>query len=54
MMNWKEKKHEIKVAAKIQKSFLPVRQFIIPGFDLALFNIPAPSIGDDYDVIPLN
>ncbi|GAB4315606.1 MAG: hypothetical protein Kow0019_15830 [Methanobacteriaceae archaeon] len=49
------KKHEIKVAGKIQKSFLPDEQFVIPGFDLALFNIPAPSIGGDfYDVIPLN
>jgi len=49
------KKHEIKVASKIQKSFLPDKQLIIPGFDLALFNIHAPTSGGDfYDVIPLN
>ncbi|MDI6644149.1 MAG: LytS/YhcK type 5TM receptor domain-containing protein [Methanobacteriaceae archaeon] len=48
------KKHEIKVASKIQRSFLPSKELFIPGFDLALFNIPASDRGGDfYDVIPL-
>lgn len=49
------KKHELKVANKIQKSFLPDELPSIPGFDLATLNIPAQEVGSDfYDFIPLS
>lgn len=49
------KKHELKVANKIQKSFLPDKIPPIPGFDLAALNIPAQEVGSDfYDFISLS
>ncbi len=49
------KKHELLVANKIQKSFLPDKLIKIPGFDLAALNIPAHEMGSDfYDFIPLS
>jgi len=49
------KKHELKVASKIQKSFLPEKLPVIPGFDVAALNIPAHEVGGDfYDFIPIS
>lgn len=49
------KKHELQVANKIQKSFLPDKLPDIPGFDIAALNIPADDVGSDfYDFIPLS
>ena len=49
------KKHELKVANKIQKSFLPDKLPVIPGFDFATLNIPTNDVGGDfYDFIPLS
>jgi len=49
------KKHELKVANKIQKSFLPEKLPVIPGFDVAALNIPAHEVGGDfYDFIPIS
>ncbi|MGC9516165.1 MAG: PP2C family protein-serine/threonine phosphatase [Methanomicrobiales archaeon] len=49
------KKHEIKVANKIQKSFLPDKIPEIPGFELAALNLHAKDVrGDFYDVIPIS
>jgi sigma-B regulation protein RsbU (phosphoserine phosphatase) len=49
------KKHELEVANKIQKSFLPEQLPVIPGFSVAAFNMPAHEEGGDfYDFIPLS
>lgn len=49
------KKHELEVADKIQKSFLPEKLPEIPGFSIAALNIPAHEVGSDfYDFIPLS
>lgn len=48
------KRHELKVANKIQKSFLPDEIPVIPGFDIAALNIPTNEVGSDfYDFIQL-
>jgi len=49
------KKHELKVASKIQKSFLPEELPSLPGFSVAALNIPAHEVGGDfYDFIPIS
>ena len=49
------KKHELNVANKIQKSFLPQKLPEIPGFDVASLNMYAHDIGGDfYDLIPIS
>jgi len=49
------KKHELNVASKIQKSFLPEELPSIPGFKVAALNIPAHEVGGDfYDFIPIS
>jgi phosphoserine phosphatase RsbU/P len=49
------KKHELDVANKIQKSFLPEKLPEIPGFQVSALNLPAHEIGSDfYDFIPLS
>jgi phosphoserine phosphatase RsbU/P len=49
------KKHELKVANKIQKSFLPDELPSIPGFNFAALNIPAHEVGGDfYDFVPIS
>lgn len=48
-------KHELEVANKIQKSFLPDELPDIPGFEAAALNIPAREVsGDFYDFIPIS
>lgn len=48
------KRHELKVANKIQKSFLPDEIPVVPGFDIAALNIPTNEVGSDfYDFIQL-
>lgn len=49
------KKHELQVANKIQKTFLPDKLPIVPGLDIAAINIPSQELGSDfYDFIPLS
>ncbi|KAF5052445.1 5TMR of 5TMR-LYT [anaerobic digester metagenome] len=49
------KKHELNVASKIQKSFLPEELPPIPGFQVAALNIPAHEVGGDfYDFITIS
>ncbi|WP_236951085.1 LytS/YhcK type 5TM receptor domain-containing protein [Methanobacterium subterraneum] len=49
------KKHELNVASKIQKTFLPEELPSIPGFQVAALNIPAHEVGGDfYDFIPIS
>lgn len=50
-----EKKYELKIAYKIQKSFLPDSIPEIKGFQLSALNIPAKEVGGDfYDFIPIS
>lgn len=49
------KKHELQVANKIQRSFLPHNMPVIPGFDLDVFYSPAYEMGGDfYDIRPIS
>lgn len=49
------KKHELKVASKIQKSFLTEELPSIPGFSVAALNIPAREVGGDfYDFVSIS
>lgn len=49
------KKHELNVASKIQKSFLPEELPELQGFKVAALNIPAHEVGGDfYDFIPIS
>jgi len=49
------KKHELEVANKIQKTFLPSELPDIPGYDIAALNIPSQELGSDfYDFIQLS
>ena len=49
------KKHELKVASKIQKSFLPEELPSVPGFSVAALNIPAHEVGGDfYDFVSIS
>jgi phosphoserine phosphatase RsbU/P len=49
------KKHELNVASKIQKSFLPEELPYIPGFSVAALNIPAREVGGDfYDFVSIS
>jgi len=48
------KKNELKVAQKIQQTFLPDTIPLLNDFDIAAFNIPAKEVGGDfYDFIPI-
>jgi sigma-B regulation protein RsbU (phosphoserine phosphatase) len=50
-----EKKYELKIAHKIQKSFLPDSTPHLKGFQLSALNIPAREVGGDfYDFIPIS
>lgn len=50
-----EKKYELKIAYKIQKSFLPETIPHLKGFQLSALNIPAKEVGGDfYDFIPIS
>lgn len=49
------KKHELKVASKIQKSFLTEELPSIPDFSVAALNIPAREVGGDfYDFVSIS
>lgn len=49
------KKNELKVAQKIQQTFLPDTIPLLNDFDIAALNIPAKDVGGDfYDFIPIN
>lgn len=49
------KKNELKVAQKIQETFLPDTIPILNDFDISALNIPAKEVGGDfYDFIPIN
>ncbi len=49
------KKNEMKVAQKIQQTFLPDTIPLLNDFDIAALNIPAKEVGGDfYDFIPIN
>ncbi len=46
---------ELAIAREIQRSFLPVAAPVLPGFDLAGFNMPHDEVGGDYyDFIPVS
>lgn len=48
------KKNELKVAQKIQQTFLPDSIPLLNDFDIATLNIPAKEVGGDfYDFIPI-
>jgi len=48
------KKNELKVAQKIQQTFLPDTIPLLKDFDIAALNIPAKEVGGDfYDFIPI-
>ncbi|MGF7118557.1 PP2C family protein-serine/threonine phosphatase [Methanobacterium oryzae] len=48
------KKNELKVAQKIQQTFLPDSIPLLKDFDVAAINIPAKEVGGDfYDFIPI-
>lgn len=48
------KKNELKVAQKIQQTFLPESVPFLKDFDVAALNIPAKEVGGDfYDFIPI-
>lgn len=48
------KKNELKVAQKIQQTFLPDTIPLLNDFDIAAFNVPAKEVGGDfYDFIPI-
>lgn len=48
------KKNELKVAQKIQQTFIPDTIPLLNDFDVAAFNIPAKEVGGDfYDFIPI-
>ena len=48
------KKNELKVARKIQQTFLPNNVPLLNDFDIAALNIPAKEVGGDfYDFIPI-
>ncbi|MCK9467757.1 MAG: SpoIIE family protein phosphatase, partial [Candidatus Absconditabacterales bacterium] len=40
--------NELKVAAKIQKMFMPKKSPLVPGLDIAHINIPTYDVGGDY------
>jgi len=45
---------ELEIAKQIQQSILPESAPVLPGFDLAGFNLPAREVGGDfYDYIPV-
>jgi sigma-B regulation protein RsbU (phosphoserine phosphatase) len=47
--------HEVELARRIQKSFLPATLPEIPGFELSAINLPSEEVsGDYYDVIPIS
>jgi sigma-B regulation protein RsbU (phosphoserine phosphatase) len=47
-------KHEVELAARIQRNLLPRRSPEIPGYDIAGLSIAAQEVGGDYfDFIPL-
>jgi sigma-B regulation protein RsbU (phosphoserine phosphatase) len=49
------KKNELKVAQKIQQTFLPDTIPLLNDFDIAALNIPAKEVGGDfYDFIPID
>lgn len=49
------KKHELRIAHKIQESFLPDSTPELEGFQLSAVNIPALEVGGDfYDFIPVS
>lgn len=45
---------EMEIARGTQRSFLPLKAPMIPGYDIAAMNIPAKEVGGDfYDFIPV-
>ena len=49
------KKNELKVAQKIQQTFIPDTIPSLNDYDISAFNIPAQEVGGDfYDFIPVN
>jgi len=54
MLSARRLEHEIAIARRIQKTFLPSGNPRIEGFDIAGFNIPSDEVGGDYyDFIPI-
>lgn len=54
LMQRKEFEQELTVAHRIQRTFLPRRDPVIPGFEIAGTNIPSEKVGGDYyDYIPI-
>jgi sigma-B regulation protein RsbU (phosphoserine phosphatase) len=47
-MATKRIEHELSIARRIQKTFLPANNPIINGFDIAGVNIPSQEVGGDY------
>jgi sigma-B regulation protein RsbU (phosphoserine phosphatase) len=46
---------ELEIAKEIQQSILPESAPVLPGFDIAGFNLPAREVGGDfYDYIPIS
>lgn len=54
MLSARRLEHEIAIARRIQKTFLPSGNPRVEGFDLAGLNIPSAEVGGDYyDFIPI-
>jgi sigma-B regulation protein RsbU (phosphoserine phosphatase) len=54
MISARRLEHEIAIARRIQKTFLPSGNPKIEGFDIAGLNIPSAEVGGDYyDFIPI-
>lgn len=55
MLEQEKLKNELRIAHKIQETFLPQKTIEIPGLDIAHLNIQSSEVGGDYyDIIPLN
>jgi len=54
MLSARKLEHEIAIARRIQKTFLPSGNPRIEGFDIAGLNLPSAEVGGDYyDFIPI-
>jgi len=54
MLSARRLEHELAIARRIQKTFLPPGNPKIDGFDIAGLNIPSAEVGGDYyDFIPI-
>lgn len=48
LLEKKELEQELNVAHRIQRTFLPRHQPVVPGYDVAGLNIPSEKVGGDY------